>query len=61
VVKVKNKNQLLIGKQLAFIGCSVVGAVEVDVDRVDNGKRAIASPRAGRIHKYDDAVCATDV
>jgi hypothetical protein len=48
VVKVKNKNQLLIGKHLAFIGCDVVGAVEIDVDRVDDGKRAMASPRAGR-------------
>jgi hypothetical protein len=56
----KNKNILLIEKHLAFIGCGVVGAVEVDVDRVDDGKRAMASPRAGQIHEYDDAVCAVD-
>jgi hypothetical protein len=44
VVKVKNKNQLLIGKHLAFIGCDVVNAVEVDADRDNDGKCAMASP-----------------
>jgi hypothetical protein len=36
----------------------MIGTVEVDADRVDDGKCAIASPRAWRIHEYDDAVLA---
>jgi hypothetical protein len=41
----KNKNILLIEKHLAFIQCGMIGAVEVNVDRLDDGKRAMSSPR----------------
>jgi hypothetical protein len=55
----KNKNILLIEKHLAFVECGMVGAVKVDVDSVDDGKYAMASPRARRIHEYGDAIHAT--
>jgi hypothetical protein len=42
--KNKNKNILLIEKHLAFIECGMVGAVEVNVDRLDDGKCAMSSP-----------------
>jgi hypothetical protein len=34
--------------------------VEVDADRVDDDKCVMSSPRARRVHEYDDVVLAVD-
>jgi hypothetical protein len=46
-----------IGEHLAFIGYGVVGAVEVNVDRLDDGKCAMSSPRALLGSPYHLQVC----
>jgi hypothetical protein len=50
----------LIEKNLAFIGCGMIGVVEVDVDRIDDGKCVMLSLRPRQVHEYDDAVLAAD-